>query len=327
MMRVVVTDYTFPALEAEAAAAQAAGAEFAAFQCRTAEDVAAAVAGADVAVVQFAPLNRAAIGALAPDAAVIRYGIGFDNIDIAATDERGIPVGYVPDYCLDEVADHTTALILTQLRRIMPLDASLRRGEWSAVKIASPLPAYSATVIGFLGLGQIGRSVLRRLAPSGFRFIVADPMLDAETAQTLGVTRVSADELIAQADVLSLHAPATPQTTGFINAERLARMKSNAIIVNTARGALIDETALATALRAGTIAGAALDVFGEEPLPAASPLRDAPNLILTPHAAWYSDQAITRLQQLVADDIAAHLAGRPLRRPVPGSIAAKGAEP
>ncbi len=318
-MRVVVTDYTFPSLDAEKAAAIAAGAEFATFQCRTAEEVATAVADADMAVVQFAPLSRAAIAGLAPGAAVIRYGIGFDNIDIAAANERSVPVGYVPDYCLDEVADHTTALILMQLRKVVALDASLRRGEWSAVKIASPMPAYADTTIGFLGLGQIGRSVLKRLAPSGFRFIVADPMLDEATAQSLNVRRVSAEELVAQADVLSLHAPATAETTGFINATRLRQMKSGAFIVNTARGALIDEAALAAALKAGTIGGAALDVFGSEPLPATSPLRDAPNVILTPHAAWYSDQAITRLQALVADDITAHLAGQPLRKPVPGS--------
>jgi D-3-phosphoglycerate dehydrogenase len=327
MMRVVVTDYTFPSLDAEAEAARAAGAEFAAFQCPTAEDVTAAVAGADVAIVQFAPMSRAAIAALAPGAAVVRYGIGFDNIDIAAANDQGVPTGYVPDYCLDEVADHTTALILMHLRKIVPLDASLRRGEWAAVKIAKPLPAYADTTIGFLGLGQIGRSVLKRLAPSGFRFIVADPMLNAATAESLNVRRVSPDDLITQADVLSLHAPATAETTGFINADRLARMKPNAVIINTARGALIDEAALADALKAGTIAGAALDVFGTEPLPSNSPLRDAPNLTLTPHAAWYSEQAITRLQQFVADDIAAHLAGRPLRKPVPGSIGTRGGKP
>lgn len=323
-MRVVVTDYTFPALDAEAAAARGQGAKFDAFQCKTADEVAAAVAGADVAVVQFAPLDRRAIAGLAPGAAVIRYGIGFDNIDVAAANDRHVVVGYVPDYCLDEVADHTVALILMQLRKLRQLDASVRRGEWAAVGVAAPLPAYAATVIGLLGLGQIGRAVLARLAPSGFRFIVADPLLDAAQARAVGADLVSADELIEQADVLSLHAPATPETTGFVNAARLARMKRNAIVVNTARGVLIDEPALAAALAAGTIAGAALDVFGAEPLPADSPLRTAPNLVLTPHAAWYSDQAITRLQQLVADDIAAHLRGDPLRRPVPGSIAIKG---
>jgi D-3-phosphoglycerate dehydrogenase / 2-oxoglutarate reductase len=326
-MRVVVTDHTFPSLEAEAAAARSAGAEFAAFQCRTAEEVAEAVKGADVAAVQFAPFGRDAVEALAPGAAVIRYGVGFDNLDIEAANERGVPASYVPDYCISEVADHTTALILVQLRKVIQLDTSVRRGEWSAVKVAAPLPPYAETIVGFLGLGQIGRAVLHRLRPSGFRFIVADPMLSADDAVLLDVERVSTDELVARADVLSLHAPATPETVGFVNADRLARMKPTAFLVNTARGVLVDEAALAAALNSGTIAGAALDVFAAEPLAADSPLRDAPNLILTPHAAWYSATTISRLQQLVADDIAAHLAGRPLRRPVPGSIVGEGGGP
>ena len=236
-------------------------------------------------------------------------------------------MGYVPDYCLDEVADHTTALILTQLRKLARLDASVRRGEWAAVRIAAPLPVYGETTVGFLGFGQIGRAVLKRLAPSGFRFIVADPALDQAAAEALGAESVPAEALVARADVVSLHAPATPQTVHFINAERLARMKPGAVIVNTARGALVDAAALAEALAAGTIAGAALDVFETEPLPADLPLRNAPNLILTPHAAWYSDQAIARLQALVANDIAAHLAGRPLRRPVPEFTAGRGGRP
>lgn len=317
--KVVVTDYTFPSLAQEQAAAGKSGAEFEAFQCRTADEVAEAVREADVAIVQFAPMTSAAMDGLAKDAAIIRYGIGFDNIDIAAAAARGFPVGYVPDYCVDEVADHTTALILMHLRKVIPLDVSVRAGRWAAVAVAEPLNSYGETRVGFLGLGQIGRAVLDRLRPSGFKFLVADPALDEAAAARLGIERVDAETLVSQADVLSLHVPATPQTTHFVNAERLGRMKPTAFIVNTARGALIDEQDLADALKAGTIAGAALDVFQAEPLPAHSPLRDAPNLILTPHAAWYSSAAIERLQHLVAMDIAAHLAGQPLRRPVPGS--------
>jgi D-3-phosphoglycerate dehydrogenase / 2-oxoglutarate reductase len=317
--RVVVTDYTFPELAAEHAAATEEGAEFTALQCKTADDVAGAVRGADVAVVQFAPLTARAIDGLAEGAAILRYGIGFDNIDVAAANARGIPVGYVPDYCIDEVADHTVALILAQLRKLLPLDQSVRAGRWAAVAIAQPLLAYSETVIGFLGLGQIGRAVLERLRPSGFGFLVADPALDEAAATRLGVTVVDAETLVERADVLSLHVPATPQTTHFIGAARLARMKPTAFLVNTARGALVDESALAAALNNGTIGGAALDVFETEPLPENSPLRNAPNLILSPHAAWYSASAITRLQQLVADDIATWLRDGMLRKPVPGS--------
>ena len=172
--------------------------------------------------------------------------------------------------------------------------------------------------MGFFGLGQIGRAVLARLKGFGFRFMAADPMLTEADAATLGVTRVSAEALLAKADIISLHAPATAATTGFFNAARLATMQPHAMLVNSARGQLINEADLAAALREGVIGGAALDVFETEPLPAGSPLREAPNLILTPHAAWYSEAAIDRLQGLVAEDVTRALSGEAPRRPVPG---------
>lgn len=316
-MKVVVTDYTFPDVAQEAAAAQAGGAGFAAHQCRTAAEVAAAVAGADVAVVQFAPFSAAACAAVRPGATVIRYGVGYDNIDVAAARAAGLKVGYVPDYCTDEVADHTAAAILSLLRKLPQLDASVRAGDWAAVKVARPIRPFAETTVGFFGLGAIGRAVLARLRGFGFRFLAADPGLSAADAVVLGVAQVAADDLFRLADVVSLHAPATTATTGFVDAARLATMQPHAVIVNAARGPLIVEDDLAAALAAGTIGGAALDVFGTEPLPAGSPLRAAPNLILTPHAAWYSDAAIGRLQGLVAEDIARALRGERPRRPVP----------
>lgn len=317
-VKVVVTDYTFPGLEQEQAAARAAGAEFAAFQCRTADEVAHAVAGAKVAVVQFAPFTAAAVAALAPGAAVIRYGVGYDNIDVAACLEKGVSVSYVPDYCADEVADHTAASLLSLLRKLPGLDASVRAGDWKAVAVAKPLKGFGDALVGFFGFGHIGRLTHARLKPFGFRFAVADPMLQEHQARELGLELMDAETLFRCADAVCLHAPANPKTKFFVNAERLAGMQSHAVVVNTARGALVDEAALAAALSDGTIGGAALDVFNTEPLPADSPLRDAPNLILTPHAAWYSEGAIGRLQGLVAGDITAWLAGQPLRRPVPG---------
>ncbi|WEX12054.1 C-terminal binding protein [Chelativorans sp. AA-79] len=317
--RVVVSDYTFPALVQEEEAARAEGAEFEAFQCKDARSVADAVAGADVVAVQFAPFTADAASAVAPGATIIRYGVGYDNIDIAAAMNRQLKVGYVPDYCADEVADHTAAVALALLRKLFPLDASVRRHEWAAVKVAKPIKPFSRTVFGFFGMGQIGRAVLERLKGFGFRFAAADPGLTPEAAVSLGVRLVDADTLLSTADIISLHAPATRQTIGFFNAERLKRMQPHAMIVNSARGQLIVEEDLANALNEGTIAGAALDVFADEPLPAASPLRSARGLILSPHAAWYSDAAIDRLQRLVADDIARALRGEPPRRPVPVS--------
>jgi len=314
--RVVVTDYTFPMLEQEEAAARAAGAEFAAHQCRTAGEVAAAVEGADVALVQFAPFGAAAAAALNPGATVIRYGVGYDNIDLAAARHHNLKVGYVPDYCADEVAEHTVAAALAMLRKLPALDASVRRGEWMAARVCRPMKPFADIVFGFFGLGQIGRAVLRRLNGFGFRFIASDPVLLAADAEALGVRLVDADELLRQADVLCLHAPATPDTIRFFNAERLAAMQPHAVIVNPARGQLIQENDLAEALSRGTIGGAALDVFCVEPLPADSPLRSAPNLLLTPHAAWYSDKAIERLQGLVAVDVTRALRGEGPRKPV-----------
>lgn len=315
--RVVVTDTTFPSLAAEEAAARGAGAGFAAHQCRTDEEVAAAVAGAQVVAVQFARFGPAAAAAVAPGATVIRYGVGYDNIDLAAARAAGLRVGYVPDYCVDEVADHTVAAILTLLRKLAPLDASVRAGDWAAVRVARPIKPFAETVIGFFGMGQIGRAVRARLGGFGFRFLVADPGLTAQAAEAAGARLVGVDELLATADLISLHAPGTPATTGFFDARRLARMQPHAMLVNSARGVLIREADLAQALVAGTIGGAALDVFETEPLPADSPLRSAPNCLLTPHAAWYSDAAIGRLQGLVAQDIARALRGEPPRRPVP----------
>jgi D-3-phosphoglycerate dehydrogenase / 2-oxoglutarate reductase len=315
--RVVVTDATFPALAQEEAAARAGGAEFAAHQARTAEEVAEAVAGVQVALVQFAPFTEAAARAMAPGGTVIRYGVGYDNIDLAATRAAGLRVGYVPDYCTDEVADHTAAAALTMLRKLPQLDASVRAGEWKAVAVARPLKPFSETSFGFFGLGQIGRAVLSRLKGFGFRFLAADPGLSTADAEALGVTLMAPDALLREADILTLHAPATAETRGFFNAERLATMKPHAVIVNSARGLLIDEADLAAALRDGTIGGAALDVFVEEPLPAASPLRGAPNCLITPHAAWYSEGAIGRLQGLVAEDVSRALRGEAPRKPVP----------
>lgn len=314
--RVVITDYTFPTVQLEQAAAETAGAEFVACQCKTAEDVIAAVKGADVVAVQFAPFTKQAIAALNPNATVIRYGVGYDNIDIKAAAKANVSIGYVPDYCAEEVADHTVASILTLLRKLPQLDKSVRDGKWAAVQYAKPLKPFFNTVIGFYGLGQIGNAVLHRLRGFGFKFIVSDPMLNETKANEMGVQVCTEDELLRMADLISLHAPATKQTIGFFNRFNFAIMQPHAMIVNSARGQLINEVDLADALVNGVIAGAALDVFEVEPLPKTSKLLEAPNLLLTPHAAWYSDSAIDRLQGLVAQDISRALSGEKPRKPI-----------
>jgi D-3-phosphoglycerate dehydrogenase / 2-oxoglutarate reductase len=315
---VVVTDATFPDVDAEEAAARAQGAEFRRHACRTDDEVVRAVTGARVAVVQFAPFSARAVAALAPGATVIRYGVGYNNLDTEAMRAAGVSGAYVPDYCTDEVADHTAAMILTRLRRLPAFDASVRAGEWKAVGVARPMPAFRDTTIGFFGFGRIAQSVASRMAPFGFRLIACDPFLPASGHASPAVEAVGFEELLARADCISLHAPATKDTVGAFGIAAFRAMKTTAILVNSARGDLVVEADLAEALVSGLIGGAALDVFIEEPLPGTSPLRSAPNLSLSPHAAWYSEVAVTELQRLVADEIARALRGDPIRRPIPG---------
>lgn len=317
-MKITVTDATFPSLAHERAVAEEFGAAFVEAKCDSADDVTAAADGTDVLIVQFAQVTVDAIARLAPGSLIVRYGIGLDNIDLVAAQARGVKVAYVPDYATGEVADHTTALILTMLRCVVPLDRSLRDGKWDAVGVAGALRAFPETMVGFVGFGRIGQEVLARLKSFGFKAIVADPFADPEMLAGLGVEAVDLDTLFDRADVITLHCPLTPETRHVVNAARLARKPDRAALVNTARGGLIDPDALADALRAGQLRAAALDVFEVEPLPQDSALRNCPNLILTPHAAWYSTSAIERLQSLAADEVRRHLSGQSMRRSATG---------
>jgi D-3-phosphoglycerate dehydrogenase len=315
-MIIPVTDYTFPSLEPERAVLEPLGAQVAGYQCRTEEAVLAAVAGSRVVIAQFAPITRRVLASLGAGATVVRYGIGVDNIDLQAARELGVAVAYVPDYCIDEVADHTVALLLALLRKLPALEHELRSGGWSGIAVAKPMPALRNTTVGLFGLGRIGRAVLSRLKPFGCRFVGYDPALTAAAAAELGVELLERTEVLRRADAISLHLPLTAQTQHMIDAAALQLMKPSAVIVNTARGGLIDADALAAALHAGKIGGAGLDVFSVEPLPADALLRNAPRLILTPHMSWYSDEAIVRLQTLAAEEAARAIRGEPLRCPV-----------
>jgi D-3-phosphoglycerate dehydrogenase len=317
MPRIVVTDATFPTLEQERAVAAKYGSSLEEAKCASAADVVKAAAGADVLLVQFAQVTPEAIAALAPGAAIVRYGLGLDNIDLDAARQRGIRVAYVPDYATGEVADHTAALILASARKLFPLDRSVREGKWDPVGISRPMPSFACSTVGFVGFGRIAREVHRRLLPFGFSSVVSDPYVDSATLAEEQAHAVDLETLFSTSDVISLHAPLTPTTQHLVNADRLALMKPTAILVNTARGALIDTTALEQALAHQRIGRAALDVFESEPLAENSLLRQLPNVILTPHVAWYSAEAVDRVQALAADEVDRHLSGRPARCPAP----------
>lgn len=313
--RVVVTDWNFPNLDRERAVLKGLSVRFEAHQALEESELLELLPGADAALVQFAPITERVLEALRGCRVVVRYGVGVDNIDIDAAARLGIPIAYVPDYCIDEVADHTTTLLLALLRRLPSYDRSIREQVWEPAGVGGALKPLDEVTVGLIGLGRIGSRVLGRLRTFGCRPIVHDPYLTPDWAAEHKIELVELERLLASADAISLHLPLSEATHHLIDAAKIERMKPTAVLVNTARGALIDTDALAQALNNGLVGGAALDVFEQEPLPADSPLRKAPNLLMTPHAAWYSSRSIGRLQQLAAEEVRRALLGEPLRCP------------
>ena len=313
--RVVYTDHGFPDVATEQALIEAAGGTLTVAQCRTPDEVIAAAADADALIVQWAPITADVIRALDRCRVIVRLGIGVDNVDLDAARTQGIPVCNVPDYCLDEVADHSLALALSLARQLPRIDRRVRAGTWRITPDA-PMPAFRAMTFATVGFGRIARAVLERARAFGFRLAAYDPLVPDDAFQQAGVDRIDLDSLFAEADIVSLHCPLTEETRHLVDAGRLQQMKSTAILVNTARGGLIDTVALAEALDAGTLAAAGLDVFEAEPLPDDHPLRACPNALLTSHVSWYSEQSVPMLQRKAAEEVVRALRGEPLLHPV-----------
>lgn len=244
-----------------------------------------------------------------------KHGVGLDGIDLEAAAERGITVVWTPGANASAVADFTLALLLAGARRVVEADASLRRGEW---QVYSGL-ALEGAEIGLLGFGSIGRLVARRLQGFDCRVSAYDPFVDDAVFDETGVGRRGLDEVLTSSDIVSLHLPYAPGDAPLIDAARLATMAPHAGIVNTARGGLIDDVALAAALHAGRLGFAALDAFAVEPLPSDSPLRGAPRTVITPHAAAFTPLAGARAGVAVVEDVARVLRGENPVRPAPST--------
>jgi D-3-phosphoglycerate dehydrogenase len=280
--------------------------------CKTEANVIAVAREADVVITLGleTPISSHVIQGLSPCRLIARYGVGVDSIDVSAATARGILVTNAPEYCTAEVADHAVALILALARRVVGLDRFVRAGNWhGSIQFSGPVSRLSTLTLGLIGFGRIARLVARKMA--GFvRTIVAhDPFVEQDLADGYGVQMVELDELLARADLISVHTPLLPTTHHLISAAQLARMKPTAYLINTSRGPVIDEIALIRALQTKRIAGAALDVVGSEPLAADSPLRTFNNVILTPHFASYSVEATQDLRTSVAQSVADVLEG------------------
>jgi D-3-phosphoglycerate dehydrogenase / 2-oxoglutarate reductase len=241
---------------------------------------------------------------------IVKYGVGTDNIDIAAATRRGVMVANCPDYGTDTVADHAFALLIALARKIPVLDRAMRAHGW-----AWPAPEYfgvdlAGKTIGIVGFGRIGRAMARRAQGFGMARLVTDPYVDPATVSEFGVRFVGLDELLARSDFVSVHCVLTPETKGLIGEAELAKMKPTAFLIDVSRGAIVDDGALARALDGNGIAGAAFDVFAHEPLAPGYPLLGRDNVILTPHLAWYTEEAFQRCERDTLAAVRDMLAGK-----------------
>ncbi len=309
---VAITDFTFPSLEIEERIVHAAGAELRAGNDRHIAALKLLVADADAVITQFAPIHAEVISEMRRVKVIVRYGIGYDTVDVKAARERGIPVCNVPDYCIDEVADHTLAFILGVTRQVVPNTLYIRDGKWGLATPLDQLQTLRDQTVGIVGFGRIGREVAARLAPFKSRRLVFDAFVPADTIRSAGCEAVTLEELLTQSDIVTLHCPSTPQTKKLLNTDALARMKRGAIVVNLARGDLIDTAALIVALQSGHLAGAAIDVCDPEPIPTDSPLRSLPNVIVASHIASASPKSVRTLRETAAHIAVMALRGEPL---------------
>ncbi len=319
MPKVLVTDHTFDPLDIEQRILEPLGAVLDARQCKTAEQLVQVVTDADAVLTQFSPVNAQVIAAMRKVRVIVRYGIGVDNVDLEAAREHGIPVCNVPDYCIDEVADHTLAFILATTRQVVPNCLGVRGGKWGLAVPLAEMKTLRDLTVGVVGFGRIGRAVVRRLQPFGCKVHVFDPAVNRKEIESAGATVLpSFDELLSGCDVLTLHCPSTAQTRRMVNAARLATMKRGSILINLARGDLVDTEALVAALQSGHLAAAALDVCDPEPIPPDHPLLRMPNVIVAAHVASTSVLAVRTLRETAARLVARRLRGEALPNIVNG---------
>ncbi len=307
--KVLVTDYVWPSVEPERAVLAQIGAELVVAPDGEEDTLAALAVDVDGILTCFAQVTDKVVRAAERCIVIGRYGVGVDNIAVDTATELGIAVTYVPDYCVDEVSDHVMGLLLDWNRRITLFDASVKGPGWGSVPLTMRIMRLRGKNLGIVGFGRIGRAVCQKARAFGMDVLTSDPYVSAEQAAAGGATLVDFETLLRQSDFVTLHSPLTPDTHNLIGAAELALMQPHAFLINCARGPLIDEDALYDALQSGGIGGAGLDVLVEgHPLPDYK-LLQAPNLIVTPHVAFFSQEAVLELEQRAAGEVAAVLQG------------------
>jgi len=325
--KVVVTDYIEQDLDWESKKLSEAPVEFSVHQLKhaPAKQLISTIADADIIIVNMASMNREVLSSLKNCTLIIRHGAGYDNIDVESATEFGIQVCYVPDYCREEVAEQALMLILGCYRKfaqqLVSFNDSVEKGQWDFSKVI-PINRLSYKTAGIVGCGRIGSIVLQMLRGFNMNVLVCDPFLSERRQKEIGIKCLPLEEVLTQSDIITLHPSLNKSTFHFIGERELRMMKSTAIIVNTARGLIVDAKALAKACTEKWIAGAGIDVFEKEPPPPDFVLRDIPNIVLTPHLAWYSEDAGWSIREKIIEDVFRHLDGLAPRYPI-NTIAGK----
>ncbi|MSU62784.1 MAG: C-terminal binding protein [Pedosphaera sp.] len=310
--KVVLVKHGYPSVEAERKVVTDAGGEFIDADLMTDIEMWKQCTEADAILVRWHRITPELIKQFHRCKIVIRYGIGFDNVDVNAATAAGIIVGHIPAYCVDEVSSHTIALLLACVRKIVATHNKIQRGGWDE-NPSDRVWRMTGRTLGLVGLGKLGQAVARKMSGWGLKLLASDPYLDPARAEALGVTLVDLDTLCRESDYISLHVPLLPETRHLISRRELELVKPGAILINTSRGPVLDTEALLWALDEKKIARAGLDVFESEPLPANSPLRTHPHVIVTDHVAWYSEESQIELKITAAEEaVRVCLGGLPL---------------
>lgn len=312
---VVVTDSVFPNLEPAKRALSELRAQVRLAEAATPEAILAAAREADGLLVTYAHIPAEVIQQLVRCKVIARFGIGVDNVDVDAATRANIVVTNVPDYCVDEVSDHALALLLSLVRKIPLANKRAHDGKWEMPAVV-PIRRLHGSILGLIGFGKIPQALTTKAQALGLQVQTYDPYITQETTARFGVKRVSLAELLQTCDYVSVHAPLTPETNRMFNAETFRQMKRGALLINTARGPLVDEQALVEALESGQLGGAALDVLPQEPPAPDSRLLGRDNVILTPHIAFYSEESLVELQTKAAQQVALVLSGKAPRYPI-----------
>ena len=308
--KVLVTDYVWASVEPERAVLAKAGAELIVAPDGSEDTLASMAKDVDGILTCFEKVTDKVVRAAGNCVVIGRYGVGVDNIAVDTATELGIVVTYVPDYCVDEVSDHVMGMLLAWNRRIVLLDRATKTKNWGSEGLGMRIMRLTGKKLGIVGLGRMGRAVSKKARAFGMEVLASDPYVSAEDTAKMGATKVDLDELLQESDFVTLHSPLIPATRNMIGKAELECMKPEAFLINAARGGLIDEDALYEALTSGHIAGAGLDVLVDLAPPLDHRLIQLDNVIVTPHTAFFSQEAVLELEERAAGEVAAVFEGR-----------------